>query len=471
MPPEPKTPRSSENVSDTQVVPTADRRDPEHAGRALLVYSNDVVSLLRLALGASLVVGRKFPADFLIEDSGVSRQHARFKHDDQGLLVEDLGSRNGTRVKGEQVQQARLIRGDEVELGGARILIVDGSPDPAPGGVPEAPDARSLSLVNLEPVGAPLAAKSSAMLETIELARRVATFDVPCLIQGETGSGKEVAARLIHEASARRKRPLVVVNCAAIPDSLAESTLFGHERGAFTGATARALGAFERADGGTLFLDEVGELSPSAQADLLRVLETKTFSRVGSAMEVRVDVRVLAATHRDLETMIAEGTFRRDLFYRLNTVVIEVAPLRRRTSDIEPLAELFLTEIEKKHGQRRTLSDDARACLRGYDWPGNVRELKNVIERAAVLCRSTQIDPQDLPEFVSNPSAVHVQRSLATLPPPEAALALKDRVRDFEAQLIREALEGASGDRTLTAEMLGIPLRTLNHKIKLLGVR
>ncbi|HEV8245112.1 MAG TPA: sigma-54 dependent transcriptional regulator, partial [Polyangiaceae bacterium] len=317
-------------------------------------------------------------------------------------------------------------------------------------------------------------ARSPAMQAAVELAKRVAAFDLPLLVHGETGSGKEVIARLIHDGSPRKRKPLVVVNCAAIPETLAESTLFGHEKGAFTGASARMLGAFERADGGTLFLDEVGELSGPTQADLLRVLESGSFSRVGSSSEIKVDVRVVAATHRSLEEMVVAGRFREDLLYRLNAVVIEVPPLRGRSDDIDALCDAFLAEFSRSAKLERTISEDARQRLRRYAWPGNVRELKNVIERASVLCAAGSIEIEDLPKALQRNSDTE-----PTLPPlaeegesqATGSLALKDRVRGFEAELIRDALGRAQGNRSKAAGLLGIPLRTLNHKMKQLGIK
>lgn len=239
---------------------------------------------------------------------------------------------------------------------------------------------------------------SGQMLEVISLVRRVAPTDATVLIRGESGTGKELIAKAIHYASARAARPLVRVNCAALPENLLESELFGHEKGSFTGAIATRKGRFELADGGTLFLDEIGDLPLHLQAKLLRVLQEKEFERVGSSLSLKVNVRVLSATHRDLEALIESGQFREDLYYRLNVVTILLPPLRERRQDLPAFMDHFLRVFAEKNGKTiRGFTREAREVLLRYDYPGNVRELENLIERAVVLTRDDVIDRGDLP--------------------------------------------------------------------------
>jgi DNA-binding NtrC family response regulator len=309
---------------------------------------------------------------------------------------------------------------------------------------------------------------SPAMREVYGLARRVASHPAPVLILGETGTGKELIARHTHDAGARRDKPFRAVNCGAIPATLLESVLFGHERGAFTGATETRKGVFEEAHGGTLFLDEIGELPLVAQAALLRVLETKQLTRVGGTRVIEVDVRVVSATHCDLEAMLAQKTFRADLFHRLNLMTLRVPALRERSEEIEPLALRFLRSPPIAPFTRaRDLAPQALAALNAYAWPGNVRELRNVIERAALLCEGTQLELADLPEAVRSGAAVSGARPTE----PAASGRFADLVRSYETQLIREALASAGGNQTRAAELLGMPLRTLVYKLRSYGLR
>jgi two-component system response regulator HydG len=296
-----------------------------------------------------------------------------------------------------------------------------------------------------------MVAGHASMLHVLELIRRVATTPATVLIHGESGTGKEIVARCIHDNSPRASRAFVAVNCAALSPSLIESELFGHEKGAFTGATAQHTGRFERAHGGTLFLDEIGELDANLQAKLLRVLQEKSFERVGGSRVITVDVRVITATNRDLRKAVAESRFREDLYYRLNLFPIEVPPLRARGSDIVQLARHFLKRAAASLGKPPlTLSPAAEKVLSAYSWPGNVRELENTMERLAILCDDT-VDAEDLPITESGP--VH------------AVL-----FKDIEKQAILDALEANAGNRTRTAAQLGISLRTLQYRLKEYGV-
>ena len=312
---------------------------------------------------------------------------------------------------------------------------------------------------------------SPQMQEIYRQGARVADAPIPVLFYGETGTGKEVLAQTIHDRSGRRRKPIRFVNCGAIPEQLVESVLFGHERGSFTGADQRRLGVFEEANGGTVMLDEVGELSAGAQTALLRVLESKRISRVGSSKEIPVDVRIVAATNRDLQEMCNSGEFRIDLFYRLESMVFHLPPLRERPEEILPLVERFINAAAKANGCKVPRIDEkARRILMSYDWPGNVRELRNVIERAVVIADEGLITPQDLSERVRRgPSSG--QNVSAAEEPEEAGLSIKERLQRYEARLLLDALEANSWNQTRTAEALDMPLRTLVHKIKKLGLQ
>ncbi len=300
-------------------------------------------------------------------------------------------------------------------------------------------------------------ARDQRMLHILGLLGKVAPTSATVLLLGESGVGKEVIARCIHAHSRRAGQPFVAVNAAALAPTLIESELFGHERGSFTGATERHAGVFERADGGTLFLDEIGELDAGLQAKLLRVLQEKTFERVGGGKAVQVDVRVIAATNQDLARAVSDGRFRSDLYFRLSTFPIEIPPLRERPADIEALAGLFLERAARgleKPGLR--LSERALSVLRAQRWPGNVRELENTMERAAILAEA-EIEPEHLTILApGGQSAAAVSGSL--------------NMRELERRAIEEALERHAGNRTHAARELGISLRTLQYRLKEFGL-
>jgi two-component system response regulator HydG len=298
---------------------------------------------------------------------------------------------------------------------------------------------------------------SPAMLRTLELVNQVAPSTATVLIQGESGTGKELIANAVHHGSPRRARPFIKVNCAALPETLLESELFGYERGAFTGAVARREGRFELADGGTLFMDEIGDLSLATQAKLLRVLQEGEFERLGGTRTLKVDVRLVAATHADLATLVREKGFREDLFYRLNVITIQIPPLRERREDIPLLAQHFLGRYAVKNAKTITgFTDEALDLLQSYAWPGNVRELENVIERAVVLTRGSMISPADLPDTLAgaDQAARHLVISVGT------------PLEEVEDRLIEETLRYARGDKTLAAKLLGIATRTIYRRMK-----
>ena len=584
--------------------PNASTRTYRHAGDwkgdnriSLLIYHRDGTLAIPIVDGQPLVLGRG-PADVVVGDDGVSRQHARFEIIRGQVWVTDLKSTNGTLVNGQPVERHQLRLDDEVRVGATLVtlhrvgrtrgavrgldghdgfmsllgyecdqvrvfhrklalLLVQGknlqrltqqirqflrpvdriglySPDiieimvPGAGqgdadvlargivhhGDADAADIRcgvalcplsagsaeelisvALSRLRAASAAAPICSGASSrspavredvpseapvlvsreIREVFHLASRLAVREVPVLILGETGTGKEVVARTMHELGRRRERPLVSLNCAAIPASLVESTLFGHVRGAFTGADRNHAGLFEKANRGTLLLDEIGELSLPAQASLLRVLEQRCITPVGSTREIPVDVRLFAATHRDLEALCEQGAFREDLLYRINGVSLEVPPLRERSDDIIPLAEAFVARASREnHLEVKELSPEAAEILVRHSWPGNVRELRNVVERAVVLCRAERITPSDLSEKL---------RSLRRTTPGEVpvdvdhlkqlgdGLDFRERIQRVETELILEGLRIAEWNQSAAARALRIPMRTLTRKMAAYGIR
>jgi two-component system response regulator PilR (NtrC family) len=305
---------------------------------------------------------------------------------------------------------------------------------------------------------------SEAMRRIYELVQRIANARTTVLITGESGTGKERIARAIHEASDRRASPFLVVNCGAIPESLIEAELFGHEKGAFTGAVASRLGIFREAEGGTVLLDEIGELAPALQVKLLRVLQERKVRAVGASAEVAVDVRVLAATNRKVEEDVRAGRFRQDLYYRLNVIRIEVPPLRERREDIRPLAEHFLASCAAEQNKElRGLSPDALRALEAYPFPGNVRELENLVERAVALASGQTIGLGDLSREVSG---VASQPTPALVGLPEEGCNLDEVMGEVERRLILQALERSTGVRTQAARLLGVTLRSLRYRLQ-----
>ncbi len=309
----------------------------------------------------------------------------------------------------------------------------------------------------------PIVAASPPMIELLELLERAAAFKATVLVTGESGTGKEVLARAIHAQSPRRDEAFVAVNCGAIPEQLLESELFGHAKGAFTGADRAREGLFAAADGGTFFLDEIGELTLTLQVKLLRVLQEEEIRPVGESKPRRIDVRVIAATARDLEVEVAAGRFREDLFYRLNVVCLKVPPLRERPKDIPLLADHFLEHFRNHLGKPiRGIADDALEKLLAYRWPGNIRELENVIERAVILTDSERVTLHDLPENISSPETSSIGSE---------DFSLRRARRALEADLIGRALRATGGNRTHAAKLLRISHRALLYKIKEYGVR
>ena len=303
--------------------------------------------------------------------------------------------------------------------------------------------------------------ESKALRKVISDAIKVANSKASTLLLGESGTGKELLARLIHRVGSRKDEPMIVLNCAALPETLLEDELFGHEKGAFTGAANRKIGKFELADRGTIFLDEIGEMSPGMQSKLLRILQEGVFYRVGGNKSIPVDVRVISATNRNIEEDVAEGRFREDLFYRINVIQIHMPPLRERREDISFLAQHFLDIFKKERGAADlVISKAAMDLMVEYDWPGNVREMKNALERAVVMGNGKQIVPEDLPAFASRPQ----------YPGLEVGLTLKEATDAFKKEFILLNLRHTDGNRSMAAKKMKIQRTYLSRLIAKFGI-
>ena len=414
----------------------------------LVVRDVDRTHVVELEDGADVVLGRAPDADVVIADARVSRRHARFSRRDRRVVVRDEASHNATVVNATPVSDAERVleAGDVVRLGPVEVVVA------VTAGWANDID-ESTDIVLAEPT----------MLEVFARVRRVAKTTTTVLVLGETGVGKEVVAEHVHRWSPRAARPFVALNCASLPENLLESELFGHEKGAFTGATARKLGYFESAEGGTLFLDEIGELAPQLQAKLLRVLETRTVTPLGSTRSRQIDVRIVAATHRDLAARVAQGLFREDLYYRLDVFSLEIPPLRRRRAEIALLADRFARSIAREVGAPPPRFDAlAMTALFDHAWPGNVRELRNAIEHAVILADDGVIRVGHLPPTVLGKPAAE---------PPASREGMRGRVADLEKASIRAALDAANGNVSRAATQLGLSRGALLYKLQKYGLR
>ncbi|UJR86516.1 sigma 54-interacting transcriptional regulator [Sandaracinus amylolyticus] len=418
-----------------------------------------------------ITVGRSVICDMVLADKAVSGTHFEVVANEQGFLLRDLDSTNGTFCGASASSEALRIRevwikpGATIRVGQTQIRFepVQGTVD-----IDLSSDDRFFELVG----------KSVRMREIFATLAKVGPTELTVLIRGETGTGKELVARALHRASRRTSSPLVVQDCSAIPKELIESTLFGHERGAFTGATDRHRGSFEQADGGTIFLDELGELDLALQPKLLRVLENREIKRVGGDRTIPVNVRVVAATNRDLRQMVNEGTFREDLYYRLSVVQIDLPPLRERPEDVPLLVEHFLSDVASRRwpgeARRFTITADAMSRLQAYPWPGNIRELKNTVERAASLADGTELGVRDLLPSSQKTPPVPLPGGNAEkfveegLPFKEA----KQRVLDaFEATYLKALLDKHGGNVTRSANAAGLTRYHLRELAKRYGIR
>ncbi len=413
-----------------------------------------------------VTLGRSVICDLPLTDTAVSGTHCEIEVREDGFILRDLDSTNGTFVSDLRIKEVWLRPGTHLTVGKTLLRF-----EPEQG-------QFEIELSGREQFHG-LVGKSTPMREIFATLEKVAASDLTVLVRGETGTGKELVARAIHTESPRVDKPLVVQDCSAIPSNLIESTLFGHERGAFTGATDRHKGSFEQAEGGTIFLDEIGELDISLQPKLLRVLENREIRRVGGERAIPVNVRVVAATNRDLRQMVNEGTFREDLYYRLSVVQVELPALRERPEDIELLVRDFLDLLAKRRfpddpDARFEVDTDAMLRLTSYQWPGNVRELKNTVERAASLSDTTKLTARDLmPHSRKTPPAILPGGTAEKfvedeLPFKEA----KQRVLDaFEPAYLKALLDRHGGNITRSAQAAGLTRYHLRELAKRYGVR
>jgi transcriptional regulator with PAS, ATPase and Fis domain len=395
---------------------------------------------------ARVTIGTLSENDLVLTDPTVSRHHAVVEERADGYVLRDLDSTNGTFLDNVRVREGYIAPGSIIRLGETEISF---SP------VEERVEILRSSADHF----GGLIGASAAVQEVFGVLESVAPTDMTVLIQGETGTGKEVAARAVHQHSRRARGPFVVFDCGAVAPNLIESELFGHEKGAFTDAVKSRQGAFELAHGGTLFLDEIGELSLPLQPKLLRALDQREVKRVGADRSVTVDVRVVAATNRDLEKEVKAGRFREDLFYRLSAVSVFIPPLRRRKEDIEAIAVHLLRGISSEVGKKITgLSPEAAEALRAYPWPGNVRELRNVLARAAALSTTNRIEARNL--FLAQGKRTTTIHGLSG-----------KTLEEIEKAAIHATLKSTSGNKTEAAKALGIAYSTLYEKMKKYGMK
>jgi len=445
-----------------------------------MVFAPGGVRVHTLPEEGAVVLGRSDDCDVTIDDASMSRRHARIDVKGDLLTIEDLGSANGTRIRRSksadataEVTELRVDQGtpmplaldEPVVLGSVTMLVRTEA---------AAVSVRGRASRVALPDG--IVSEAAETKRVFELAERLAKGPLNVLLTGETGVGKEVLAAFIHRRSPRAAGPLVEVNCAAFTESLAESELFGHQKGAFTGAIGNKEGFFEAADGGTLFLDEVGELTASIQAKLLRVLETKKVVRVGATVPIPIDVRVVAATHRDLPMDVKRGTFRQDLYFRLNGMTITVPPLRERRADLPELVRHFAARTAKLMGvDEPVFSAEAMERIASHGWPGNVRELRNVVDRAVALAGGSPIGTEHLvfdvaPLSVRGPSGASSPSSPAASGGRAPDGALRDELAAEEKRRILAALESCDGNQTRAAELLSMPRRTLVARLQEYGL-
>jgi two-component system response regulator AtoC len=457
-------------TDDVETKPQDDTTAPLHA----VILIGDQVRFLDLPARGELTIGRSSRAELAIDHPTVSRAHASIRLDNR-LAIRDLGGANGTTVRGQRLAPhtwTELAFGEAVHLGDAVLVVRRQAPPPAP------LDGRRL-FERLEPTLAQVAAGS-----------------ISVLILGETGAGKEICAETIHRLSPRAGSTFLRLNCAAMPEHLLEGELFGHERGAFTGAVAAKPGLLESAEGGTVFLDEIGELPPAVQVKLLRVLDSREVLRLGSLTPRTIDVRFLAATHRDLRAEVQAGRFREDLYYRLNAVTVRVPPLRERKDELPSLAAELTARAARDVGVAvPSLSPEALAMLSSHSWPGNVRELRNVLTRAVLLCNGGAIRGHHLalesaperaessPSLSPPPSSAPTPRRDRAMsntapmtalrdaePPPGDDASLGDQMRALERARILETLERYGGNQTRAARALSISRGTLIARLTAYGI-
>jgi two-component system, NtrC family, response regulator AtoC len=444
----------------------AERRGdvPESEDVFLVCRDQGATRVLAIAPGGNVVVGRAPDSTLVTSSARVSRRHATIGLDRGVLSITDHASRNGTTVNGRLLRGGSqpIDGGDVITIGSVQVVVARADRTlsrSVDDDAPAAPRRTRPEEVDAKGPGDGLVLADRAMVKLFAVARRVAVAQSPVLVSGETGTGKEVIAERIHRQSARGAGPFVRLNCASLPEALIESELFGHERGAFTGADRRRTGYFEAATRGTLLLDEIGEMPLNVQAKLLRVLERRAVVRVGGTEEVGVDVRIICATHRDLRREVEIGRFRQDLYYRISTFTLEVPPLRERPTEIVLLAELFAARIAGDLGlPPPRLGANVVEALAAHAWPGNIRELRNTMEHAVVMANGGEIGREHLPAIFAAASG-------------PASPGIKGRVEELERAELVAALAAEAGNRTRAAKRLGLSRRALLYKILKYGLR
>ncbi|HEY5920295.1 MAG TPA: sigma 54-interacting transcriptional regulator [Kofleriaceae bacterium] len=436
----------------------------------LLVFEGDLSTrIFPLPANGKIVIGRGDDASLQLRDSSVSRRHATITHVDGHAQLEDHASQNGTLVNRDRVSTPRpLASGDTIAIG--TVTLVYHSSAWRDTGVSEPKNDQTA--VRTVAVGdRSVIVADPAMARLYELLERLAASELPVLVCGETGTGKEVAATALHQQSKRAARPLVSLNCAAIQENLVESELFGYERGAFSGAVAAKPGLLETANGGTVFLDEIGDLPPSVQAKLLRVIETKRVLRLGDVRDRAIDIRIVAATNRDLVKDVVAGRFRRDLYFRLSGATLWLPPLRDRPRELPFLAEMFLRDACRQHGRTAMqLSAATQRKLLAMTWPGNVRELKHLMEYVSAAVDARIVEPHHLDQGLPAQAPAH-DVSFEELPSTAQFRPLADEIRELEQARMAAALTAANGNQRLAAQLLAMPLRTFVFKLKQYGLR
>ncbi|MGO8991766.1 MAG: sigma 54-interacting transcriptional regulator [Polyangiaceae bacterium] len=468
-------------MNPTKPLPPTMQDNPALARRGpyLITVHKDGMRAARLRTEKPLTVGRAEECDVRIDTPMLSRVHFSITAGSP-ICIRDHGSSNGTRLNGQPLEHdvpTPLEAGNLIEAGGVFFVLKDRVPEEV---APASEAAMRVSASLRSPSIDGVVVADASMQRLHELVDLVARSTIPVLITGETGVGKEVISASVHARSARADKPFVSLNCAALPETLLESELFGYERGAFTGATQTKQGLIESAHEGTLFLDEIGEMPMATQAKLLRVLENGELMRIGALKPRVVDVRFIAATNRDVSTLVSRGGFRRDLYFRLNGITIPVPPLRERPSEIAPLAAHFL-ELAAKRAKRRPprIAPEVFPLLTTHSWPGNIRELRNVIDRAIALCSGDLLQPSHvlldppMPASVRGDATIRstastVDAHRAQVAPPVTPDRLGRLMRldaDTERKLIEEALERAAGNQGKAAELLGISRRTLINRL------
>ncbi len=418
-----------------------------------------------------VTIGRSAVNDLVLTDTSVSGTHAELVIGDSGVLIHDLDSTNGTFVSNTRVKSAWIEPGNDVKVGKTEFQLLSA-------------DEVQVPISDEDHFGA-LHGKSAVMREVFATLERVAPTEMSVMIGGETGTGKELVARALHDESNRAQGPFVVLDCGSMPRELAEASILGHKKGSFTGAFSDRPGCFEEANGGTLFLDEIGELPLDLQPKLLRVLDRREVQRVGESQVRKVDVRIVAATHRDLRMMVGQGLFREDLYFRLSVMAVDMPPLRERGGDVIMLADRFLEDFVRQYSgaAKPRMSDAARDALVAEPFPGNVRQLKNIIQRAAHLCRGGVIEPSDLhlgrredPRAVAAQHAATEQRATSAGGFDEALLsapfkdAKQQMVDNFEREYFGRLLERTDGNLSRASAEAGITRYYLRELLKRLGM-